>query len=391
MVIRKAFKYRLKTNQAIEQQLGRIAGCARFVWNRALAIELERLGTGEKLLGYAELCALLTVWRHDPATAFLAECPVHTQQQTLRDLSRALRDGLSKSSAKRMPRFKKKGRDLDSFRYPDPKQLKLESGRVFLPKIGWVRYRDSRPVVGTPAVVTVSRRGEHWYVSIQTEREIAEPIHPSTTEVGGDLGIARFVTFSSGEVVEPLDSFRKLEDKLALEQRRLARKQKGSANWKEQKARISRLHIRIADARNDFLHKVSTRTGKTHATVYLEDLKVANMSASAKGTTEDPGRNVKAKSGLNKAILDRGWYEFRRQLAYKLRWLGGTLFLVPPRDTSRRCSACGHTAAENRPCQAVFRCVQCGHSENADLNAAKNVLGAGQALSACGAIKPVAA
>ncbi|MBI2570385.1 MAG: helix-turn-helix domain-containing protein [Candidatus Schekmanbacteria bacterium] len=158
MIIRKAFKYELKTNKAIKHKLRRVVGCARFVWNRALAIQLECLGASEKLLGYAELCALLTVWRNDPATAFLAECPVHTQQQTLRDLSRALHDGLSKSSAERMPRFKKKGRDLDSFRYPDPKQLKLESGRVFLPKIGWVRYRDSRPAVGTAAVITVSRR-----------------------------------------------------------------------------------------------------------------------------------------------------------------------------------------------------------------------------------------
>ncbi|MBI2569201.1 MAG: transposase [Candidatus Schekmanbacteria bacterium] len=366
MVIRKAFRYRLKTNQAITQLLRRVAGCVRFVWNRALALQQERLKQGEKLLGYAELCALLTVWRHDPATAFLAECPVHTQQQTLRDLSRALRDGLSKTSAKRMPRFKKKGRDLDSFRYPDPKQLKLESGRVFLPKVGWVRYRDSRPVVGTPAVITVSRRGEHWYVSIQTERDAAEPVHPLKTEVGGDMGIARFVTFSDGEVVEPLDSF---------------------------EFRVSSFEFRVEEFTLFELETPNSRreTNKTHATVFLEDLKIASMSASAKGTTEDPGQNVKAKSGLNKAILDQGWYEFQRQLAYKLRWLGGTLFLVPPRDTSRRCSACGHTAAENRPSQAVFRCVQCGHSENADLNAAKNVLGAGQALSACGAIKPVAA
>jgi transposase, IS605 OrfB family, central region len=123
----------------------------------------------------------------------------------------------------------------------------------------------------------------------------------------------------------------------------------------------------------------------------LEDLKVKNMSASAKGTTENPGKNVKAKSGLNRSILDQGWYEFRRQLEYKQQWAGGKLIIVPPANTSLKCSACGHISKANRISQSRFRCTECGHKEHADLNAAKNILSAGQAELACGDIGQIAA
>ena len=124
---------------------------------------------------------------------------------------------------------------------------------------------------------------------------------------------------------------------------------------------------------------------KNHAVVVLEDLKVRNMSASASGSVENPGRNVRAKSSLNKAILDQGWYEFRRQLAYKLAWRGGTLLTVSPQNTSRQCSRCGYVDAGNRKSQAIFRCQACGYETNADLNAAINIQAAGHAVSACGA------
>ena len=118
--------------------------------------------------------------------------------------------------------------------------------------------------------------------------------------------------------------------------------------------------------------------------MYVEDLQVKNMSKSAKGTVENPGRNIWQKAGLNRAILDQSWYEFRRQLEYKLRWCGGQLILVSPQYTSQCCPACGHTAKENRPTQALFACVQCGYSNNADVVGAMNVLQRGRALSAAG-------
>ena len=148
-------------------------------------------------------------------------------------------------------------------------------------------------------------------------------------------------------------------------------------NRKKQKRRIAVLHRHIADARKDYLHKVSTDIGKNHAMVAVEDLKVSNMSASAKGTAEQPGRNVRAKAGLNKAILDQGWFSFRRMLDYKLAWNGGWLIAVDPRNTSRECPACHHVDAANRTAQARFRCTACGFAEHADLVGAVNILSRG--------------
>ena len=165
---------------------------------------------------------------------------------------------------------------------------------------------------------------------------------------------------------------------------------KGSKNRQKQILKIQRLHKKIADSRLDYLHKARTWVAKNHGLVVLEDLKVANMSKSAKGTVEAPGRNVAAKSGLNKSILDQGWFEFKRQLGYKLAWLGGELRTVDPRHTSQRCSQCGHVERENSKSQAMFECQGCGYMDNADANAAANILAAGQAASACGDISSIA-
>jgi len=232
-------------------------------------------------------------------------------------------------------------------------------------------------VSGTPKQLTILREGEHWFVSIQTEQEVAAPVHPANSAVGLDVGVVKFAALSSGEAFAPVSSARKYEKKLAREQRALARKEKYSNNWRKQKARIGRLHMKIARIRNDFLHKTSTTISKTHALVVLEDLSVKSMSRSARGTVNAPGRNVRAKAGLNKSILDQGWAEFRRQLEYKQAWRGGMVIAVDPRNTSRTCPICGHVSAENRKTQAVFRCVLCGHAEDADVNAARNILAAG--------------
>ena len=392
MKIRKAYKYRLKAKPEQEILFRQQAGCCRFVWNKALALQKERLDSGKNLLRYVEIAKLLTGWKKEEETVWLAETQSQTMQQTLKFLDKAIKEAFDKKNPKRFPRFKKKGKSTDSFRYPQG--FKLDGNRIFLPKIGWVRFIKSREIEGSLRNVTVSRRGDHWYVSIQTEREIAEPIHPSVSSVGIDLGVTRFATLSDGSFLEPLNSFKKLEKKLAKEQRRLARKKKLSTNWKKQKRKLTRLHIRIADARNDYLHKSSATISKNHAIVYVEDLKIRNMSKSAAGTTEAPGKNVRAKSGLNRAILDQGWFEFRRQLEYKLAWAGGWLVRVPPQNTSRTCPECGCIAKDNRKTQAAFRCVECGFKENADHVGAINIKRAGHARFACevsGAVMPPAA
>ena len=377
-----AFKYELMPNGEQQRDMRRFAGSCRFAWNKALAMQKARYEHGEKKLGYAGLCKALTTWRNSTDTAWLADAPVHPLQQTLRDLERAYKNFFAKRAA--FPRFKKKGQS-DSFRYPDPKQIKLDqaNSRIFLPKLGWLRYRNSREVFGMVKNVTVSASGGKWFVSIQTEREVEHPL-PQGGAVGIDMGVARFATLSDGMYYAPLNSFKRHEQRLARYQRAMSRKTKFSSNWKKAKARITKLHQKIGNVRRDYLHKATTTISKNHAMVCIEDLQVRNMSRSAAGTTDQPGRNVRAKSGLNKSILDQGWFEFRRQLDYKLAWNGGHLIAVPPQNTSRTCPCCGHVSAANRQTQARFECVECGFEENADVVGAINILAAGYAVYACG-------
>lgn len=161
-------------------------------------------------------------------------------------------------------------------------------------------------------------------------------------------------TLSDGRVFEPLAAFRRVQTRVTRAQRVLARRQKGSRNRAKQRRRLANLRRLERRARQDFLHKTSTAIARCYGTVVMEDLTVRNMVASAKGTADAPGRSVKAKSGLNRAILDQGWYQFKRLLSYKLAERGGQLVLVNPRFTSQRCTECGHTEAGNRESQAVF-------------------------------------
>lgn len=379
MLIRKGYKYRLKPDRFEETDCSRTAGCNRFVWNTMLAIQKERLDNGLSCLSYTRMAAVLIDMKAE--FEFLKGVHSQTLQQNLKDLDRAIKDAFDKRSPKQFPKFKKRGIN-DHFRYPQG--FKLNNNVVYLPRIGWVPFFKSGDIEGNPKNITVSRTGKRWDVSIQTEMEISPPAHSSATSAGADMGIKRFVTLSDGTYFEPLNSFKKLEDKLSREQRKLSRKRLYSQNWIKQKAVVNRIHKQIANARKDYLHKVSTTISENQALVVLEDLKVVNMSASAKGTVEQPGKNVRQKAGLNKAILDQGWSEFRRMLEYKQLWRGGLTLAVPPQHTSQKCPVCGFVHADNRKSQAVFRCINCGYTANADHVAAMNILAAGHAALACG-------
>ncbi|EEQ3215300.1 TPA: IS200/IS605 family element transposase accessory protein TnpB, partial [Escherichia coli] len=312
---------------------------------------------------------------------WLKDAPSQPLQQSLKDLERAYKNFFRKRAA--FPRFKKRGQN-DAFRYPQGVKLDQENSRIFLPKLGWMRYRNSRQVTGVVKNVTASQSCGKWYISIQTENEVSTPVHPSALMVGLDAGVAKLATLSDGTVFGPVNSFQKNQKTLARLQRQLSRKVKFSNNWQKQKRKIQRLHSCIANICRDYLHKVTTTVSKNHAMIVIEDLKVSNMSKSAAGTVSQPGRNVRAKSGLNRSILDQGWYEMRRQLEYKQLWRGGQVLAVPPAYTSQRCACCGHTAKENRLSQSKFRCQACGYTANADVNGARNILAAGHAVLACG-------
>ena len=382
---RKAYKFRLKTNQAIARKLAQFAGSSRLVWNKALAFQKERLSAKQSCLSYAGLTKELTQWKKQEELFFLKQVHSQALQQSLKNLSQALKEAFERTNPKQFPKFKKKGKK-ESFRYPQGFKVDNNNGRVFLPKIGWVRYRKSQDVIGEAKNITISKKGQHWFVSIQVEidREIRST--PLTSIIGGDLGVARFLTLSNQKYYEPINIFKKLKSKLAKLQRQLAKKEKFSKRWKKLSNKINKLHIRIANIRNDYLHKISSELSKNHAIVILEDLKISNMSKSASGTIENPGKNVKQKSGLNRAILDQGWGEFIHQLEYKLTWNGGQLIKVNPKNTSRKCPKCNYISAENRKTQAVFCCQQksCNYIANADYVGSLNIREAGLALLGLG-------
>jgi IS605 OrfB family transposase len=388
MLIRKAFKYRLNTSVFQEKLLLEFSGANRFVWNKALALQTRRLERHEKeqrrILSYNELAMLLKLWKQSDEWSFLKDTPSQTLQQTLKDLDKAVRDAFNpRQSLKKFPVFKKK-HESKGFRFPQ--NVKVRCNQVFIPKIGWIGFRNSRKLKGMLKNMTISERNGKWYVAIQVEMDIKETSHFKSQAIGIDLGITKTVTLSNGTVFQGAKSFRKYREKLAKAQRLLARKTKFSQNWKKQKSKIGQIHEIISNTRQDRNHWISSYVTRNFNEIYAEDLKIKNLTKSAKRTVEEPGRMVKQKSGLNREILDQGWHELCRQLAYKSDWSGNLFGQVDPKYTSQKCSnsQCGHRAKENRESQATFLCKKCGHTENADINAAKNILATGRVVFACG-------
>jgi len=378
-----AFKYELMPDGEQECSMRKFVGSCRFVFNKALALQKENHEAGNKFIGYVAMAKKLTEWRNSAETPWLKEAPCHCLQHSLKDLERGYKNFFAKRA--KFPRFKRKGNG-GSFRYPDSQQFKLDqvNNRIFLPKLGWVRYRNSREVVGEPSNVTISSQGKKWFVSIQTEREVEKPVSMATSSVGIDVGITRFATMDDGTYIESLNSFKKHQQDLAKYQRQMSHKVKFSNNWKKRKAKVQKIHIRITNVRKDFLHKATTTISKNHALVCIEDLQVSRMSSSVANTKENPGKRVRRKSALNRSILDQGWGLFRTQLEYKLGWNGGMLLVVPPHHTSQTCPHCKCVSKDNRKTQDQFECVDCKYKNNADVVGAMNILERGYRLLACG-------
>lgn len=293
-------------------------------------------------------------------------------------------NGKNRQERAAVPRFKKRGQN-DAFRYPQGVKLDQGNSRIFLPKLGWIRYQNSRHVTCIVKNVTISQSCSKWQVAHQHSEKV-KSLFLLTLQHQWSGWMQAWLNSPRCQMAlfEPVNSFQKKQKKLATLRRQLSRKVKFSNNWQKQKRKIQRLHSCIANTRRDYLHKVTTIISKNHAMIVIEDLKVSNMSRSTAGTVSQPGRNVRVKSGLNRSILDQGWYEMCRQLEYKQLWRGGQVLAVPPAYTSQRCACCGHTAKENRPSQSKFVCRPCGYTANADVNGARNILVARHAVLACG-------
>lgn len=289
---------------------------------------------------------------------------------------------LAKWARDKMPTYHSKGKKLTStwrgrtLKQIDARHFKLPGG------MGNFKIGQALRFSGEIRSITFSEAAGDWYASflIKTKLPKLAP-SPVGTAVGVDVGVVQFVSLSTGEQFPPgMDHGREL-DRLAKLQRQQSRMtspvrghRKASNNWKKQNRKIQAQHRRIANKRRHYTEIISTDVANRFQTVAIEDLNIKNMTASAKGDAKTPGKNVKAKSGLNRSILNGGFYMFRSRLEAKTRARGGVVVAVNPAYTSQTCSACGHVAKENRPDQATFCCVACGHMANADINAAQNIL-----------------
>ena len=301
-----AYKFKLKTKSKQARKLRCFAGACRYIYNESLSLQKSRYEEGLKKLSYADLCKFLTGLKADPKTAWLNHSPSQTLQQSLKDLERAYQNFFAQRA--NFTQFKKRGIKKDAFRYPQGFKLDQKNSRIYLPKIGWLKYFNSQNVFGEIKNITVSCKAGNWFIAIQTEREVSISAHAKNDMIGIDVGVAKFAMLSTRQSYKSIHALKSKYQQLKFRQKRLSRKIKFSRNWIKCKNKLSRFHHHIANVRLDYLHRTSHDISKNHAMIVLEDLQIKNMSKSASGTMVNPGVN-EAKSGLNRAILDQGWGE----------------------------------------------------------------------------------
>jgi putative transposase len=385
-------RYRLLPTPAQQAVLRDHCGHARYVWN--LAVEQHRHWHPGRAgaPGYVEQCRQLTQARAE--YPWLAAGSQTVQQQALRDFARARAAFFDPRNPARRPTWRKAGRD-EGFRIVgrrgrqwDVRRVSRHVGQVWVPKAGWVRFRWSRPVpAGVKSYrVTLDRAGR-WHVAFAA---IPEPVPgPGTGEVVGiDRGVTVSAALSTGEMLHVPGLTARERTRLRRLERKLARAKRGSGRRKQVCRAMARLRARETDRRKDWAEKASTHIARRFDVIRVEDLKIQHMTRSAKGTRENPGRNVRAKAGLNRGILRSGWGLLVRRLQDKAP---DRVEKIKPAFTSQRCSACGHVDADSRESQARFACTACGYACNADVNAARNIA-AGHAVTARGgdgAARPV--
>jgi putative transposase len=375
-------KYRLQPTREQETILLRHCSDARYVWNLAVEQHAWWRPGRKSAPGYLEQSRQLTAARAD--NPWLAGGSQTVQQQALRDFARAMAAFFAGTRGR--PSWRKAGRD-EGFRVTgqrgrqwDVRRLSRNWGQVRVPKAGWVRFRWSRDVPGDARSFRVTRdRAGRWHVAFAV---IPEPVQgPGTGEaVGIDRGVTVSAALSTGETLTVPGLTAREQARLRRLQRRLARARRGSGRRSRVKTAIARLKARETDRRRDWAEKTSTDLARRFDVIRVEDLKISNMTRSAKGSAGQPGRNVRQKAGLNREISRSGWGLLVRRLEDKAP---GRVEKVPPAYTSQRCSACGHVDGRSRESQARFRCTACGYAGNADVNAARNIA-AGHAVQARG-------
>ncbi|MFW6695856.1 RNA-guided endonuclease InsQ/TnpB family protein [Streptomyces sp. MAR4 CNX-425] len=373
-------RYRLRPTSEQQRVLASHCAHARFVWN--LAVEQHSWWTPRRgsAPGYVAQARQLTGARAE--FSWLRAGSQMVQQQALRDFAQAMANYFAGTHGR--PTWRKAGRH-EGFRIVAVKpecvrRLGRHTAEVRIPKAGWVRFRLSRPVPdGVKSYRVTEDRAGRWHLAFAAVPDpIPAPGNGAT--VGVDRGVAVAAALSTGELLT-MAGLRPSEGRrLRRLQRRLARCRRGSRRRHRVKAAVGRMHAREADRRKDWVEKTSTDLARRFDTIALEALSIRAMTASARGTAAQPGRGVKAKARLNQGILTAGWGALARRLEHKAP---GRVVTIDPAYTSQRCSACGTVDREARESQAVFRCRACGHTGNADVNAARNIrTAAGRAVAA---------
>ncbi|WP_324787759.1 RNA-guided endonuclease TnpB family protein [Streptomyces sp. H51] len=367
--VKRAFKYRFYPTDGQAAELSRTFGCVRLVYNKALE-ERTRAWYGEqRRMSYVQSSAALTEWKNTGELAFLAEVSSVPLQQALRHLQAAFTNFFAKRA--KYPRFKSRKKSRASAEYTRS-AFTWRDGKLTLAKMTEpldVRWSRPLPQGAQPTTVTVSRdSSDRWFVSMLCEDTVA-PVPATEAAVGIDAGITSLVTLSTGEKIANPKHERRDRARLARAQRELSRKAKGSANREKARRRTAEIHARIADRRRDFLHKLTTRLVRENQTVVIEDLTV---------------RNLLKNGRLARAISDAGWTDLRMMLEYKCSWYGRELVVIDRWfPSSKLCGACG-TVRGKLPLNVREWTCDCGIVHDRDVNAARNILAAGPAASACG-------
>lgn len=386
--MRRSYKFLLRPTS---KQVDAITACLtghRQMYNAALEERREAWRKCRVSIRYGDQSAQLKdIRRADPDGQ--GRWSFSSQQATLRRLDKAMQAFFRRvktGKAPGFPRFKGAGwfdtvewpKDRDGCRWnstPDGGHV-----RVYLQGVGHVRVHAHRKVEGVVKTVSVKREGRRWFVVLSCDEVPALNLPETGSVVGIDMGIASFLTTSDGAQIANPRHGRHNADRLAAAQRDLARKKRGSNRRRKTRERVAALHGEVRRQRLDHAHKTALWLVRNHDVIAHEDLRIGNMTRSASGTVEAPGKNVAQKSGLNRSILDAGWGVFLNVLASKAESAGRVVVAVNPANTSRTCPSCGHCAKENRVTQADFACVACGFAGHADVVGATNVLRAGLAL-----------
>jgi putative transposase len=368
-VIQRAFRYRLYPTPEQAETLAQFAGATRFVYNLALEQRTTfwrqyRAATGSSLNFISQGREVTELRR---CVDWLAAVPAVPLLQCLRDLDRAYAAFFA--GVARYPNHRRKG-DHDSFRFREGdivlRRLNKKWSAVRIPKLGWLKFRDTRAMRGRTVNATFSHRTGQWHVAFSCEIEHKNPTN-NLPAIGIDRGVANTLALSSGEMLCITDTTR-LERNRRRARHVLLRRKRGSSRYAKQRRRVARIASQIARARADWHHKATLSIAGRFGFAAIEGLKVVNMTAKGRG-----------KRGLNRSILEQGWGAFERILTYKLEERGGTLIKVNPAFTSQQCSACGTIDRASRESQASFACRHCDFAIHADTNAAINILRRGTA------------